>query len=283
MLVGMLEPRRAPTEGAFARQWRIPQVAAEMQRLGFPDPESFGALFIADGRRLDDWLASALPLTDDRPGRIASHSVVVPPDVVEEYAEFSRSPEAERSFRESKLVERIWPAEFRRTALERFELGRRLTFLLHRGPTYENVHAALTTPKLCGVIPWAFGSDGDAQRILDQASDLEARWEELANDRKVHPHLLGHAVAAGKLEEAIGILDSAIERQWTTRHHVLESAEHLRLYFLAVLDEQPRLEATLRVLVARLEAVEQSDRPTRKFTTWLTGIFPQLRVKQLLP
>jgi spermidine synthase len=40
---------------------------------------------------------------------------------------------------------------FRRTALERFELGRRLTFLLHRGPTYENVHAALTTPKLCGV------------------------------------------------------------------------------------------------------------------------------------
>jgi spermidine synthase len=274
MLVGMHEPGSAPTEEGFARQWRTPGVAVEMARLGFPDPESFGAFFIADGRRLKDWIGTAPPLTDDCPGLIASHTVVASPDVVEGYAAFSLSPEAERSFRESTLIERIWPDRFRRAAFERFELGRRLTFLLHRGPTYENVHVAVTTPELRGVIPWAFGSDGDAQQVLDGVTDLDERQAELASDQIVHPHLLARAVARGERDKAIAILDSAIEREWALHHHVLENAEHLRLYFLAARQDRARLDATLRTLTARLRETGLSDQATVKFEGWLTRVFP---------
>ncbi len=280
MLVGMRDPRPAPSEEAFARQWRTPRVADEMRRLGFPDPESFGAFFIADGPRLEAWLGSAPPLTDDRPGRIAPYSVRVPGDTIEGYIEFQRSPDAARSFGKSKLVERIWPARLRQDALERFETGRRLSFLLRRGPTYENVHAALTTPELRGVIPWAFGSDEDALRIVDGVVDLEARRSELATDERVHPHLVARAVVAGKLEEAIDILDTAIERQWTARRHVLERSEHLRLYFLATLGERDRCEKTLRILVDRLGASAQSVEPTARFVAWLAGVFPELHISQ---
>jgi hypothetical protein len=283
MLVGLREPRPAPTEASFARQWQAPKVAAEMQRLGFPNPESFGALFIADGSRLRAWLGSVPPLTDNQPGLIAPYGVSVPPDIVESYIKFSISPEAEQSFRESELIERIWPAKFRLDALEHFELAHRLTFLLHGGPTYENVHAALNTPELRGVIPWAFGSDDDAQQILARSTDLKRMRSELANDQTVHPHVVASAVAAGDFGEAIAILDTAIEQQWSSHRHVLESAEHLRLYFLAVRGERVRLETTLRLLFARLADVGQSDRPTAKFVVWLASAFPNLSMKRFLP
>jgi spermidine synthase len=283
MLVGMHEPPAAPSEEAFARQWQTPKVATEMQRLGFPNPESFGGLFIADGARLRGWLGSVPPLTDNQPGRIAPYGVSVPRDVVESYINFSVSPEAEQNFRESQLIERIWPAKFRLEALKHFELGHRLTFLLHRGPIYENVHAALTTPELRGVIPWAFGSDDDAQQILAKSTDLESMRFELANDQKVHPHLVASAVVAGNLDEAIAILDTAIERQWTTHRHVLENAEQLRLYFFAVRGERARLETALRMLVSRLAEVGQSDRPTADFVIWLASVFPELSMKRFLP
>jgi len=254
-----------------------------MQRLGFPSPESFGALFIADDVCLHAWLGSALPLTDDRPARIAPRSVVVPQETKDAYVEFSLSPEAEKRFRESEFVRQIWPARFREAALERFETGRRLTYLLHHGPTYENVHAALTMPELRHVIPWAFGSDDDAQHILDGIADLDSRRSELATDQKVHPHLVARAVAAGNFDEAIEILDTAIERQWTTRRHVLESAEQLRLYFFAVRSRRHELEEALRTLVARMDASGQSGRSTPQFVEWLAAKFPELSLKQAVP
>jgi hypothetical protein len=283
MLVGLREPRPAPTEASFARQWQTPKVAAEMQRLGYPNPESFGALFIADGSRLRDWLGSVPPLTDNQPGLIAPYGVSVPPDVVESYVNFSISAEAQQSFRKSELIERIWPARFRLDALERFELGHRLTFLLHGGPTYENVHAVLNAPELRGVIPWAFGSDDDAQQILATSIDLKSMRSDLATDQTVHPHLVASAVVTGDLGAAIAILDTAIEQQWSTRHHVLENAEHLRLYFLAVRGERARLETTLRILVSRLAEAGQNDGPTAKFVLWLAGVFPNLSMKRFLP
>jgi hypothetical protein len=64
---------------------------------------------------------------------------------------------------------------------------------------------------------------------------------------------------------------------------VLENAEQLRLYFLAVRGERARLETTLRMLVSRLAEVGQSDRPTAKFVIWLAGVFPNLSMKRFLP
>ena len=64
----------------------------------------------------------------------------VPSDVIEGYAEFSRSPQAEKSFRESQLVERIWPAKFRQAAL-----GCRIPRLL------EDIAARFDTGTVAGV------------------------------------------------------------------------------------------------------------------------------------
>ena len=110
MMVGTRDAAGPVSEEEFARQWRDPAVAAEMQRLGVERPEQLGALFIGDAEYLRTPDRRSPALTDDRPE--ADRDAVF---IAGSAARFCSSSvtdtcRGESRFETSPLIARLWPA-----------------------------------------------------------------------------------------------------------------------------------------------------------------------------
>jgi len=118
MLAGFRAPVAAVTEEAFSRQWREPEVAAEMRMLALEQPEQLAALFMLDAEGLGRLTEGVPPLTDDHPKRLGNE-LPGPAD----FAAHRSLMNAEQTTRarRAKFAAQILPETIRARALPYFD------------------------------------------------------------------------------------------------------------------------------------------------------------------
>jgi spermidine synthase len=161
----------------FARQWHDPAVAREITGLGFESPEQLGALFVGDAEYLDELVREVPPLVDDFPKRILGPS----PDLSNlepMYRSWTDTAAARERFEQSDFIARLWPAEYRESALPHFDaqsIINALSYGLHpeHRSRVRDTHTLLTTTELRGPAMWQLGTNSDFQRIAAEATGKE--------------------------------------------------------------------------------------------------------------
>lgn len=171
MMVGVKNPVKRATEEDFARQWHDPVVGPELRTLGFESPEQLGAFFIADGRRLKDWLVDAPPLSDNYPQHLSSRLESDPGDIAA-YIDFMNSPASKANFMNSGSMAKLWPGSMREKTIPYFAVSPVIDELFISNSIwgrYKNIdylHSCIHKPLLENYLPLVLGSDSDAQKII---------------------------------------------------------------------------------------------------------------------
>jgi spermidine synthase len=173
MMAAVKNPGRRVTVEEFSRRWNDPVVGREVRTLGFTDPEQLGAFFIADGRRLEQWTAEALPLVDNYPKRMSPHFPTFPLGAdAENYVGFMNHPGAAANFMNSPTIKKIWPESMRKNAEKHFAAVRIINEILtpsvvwNRHKKIYYLHRCLHDSLLDDYIPWVLGSNQQAQNII---------------------------------------------------------------------------------------------------------------------
>jgi hypothetical protein len=148
ILMGLKPPGGGVTDEAFREWWARPPMSSRLREIGLERAEDLGALFLADGQRLREWVGKAPPLTDDFPRRI---SVDASRDVAdsEAFVSFMTASERPVNFVTSPLIDSLWPDALRSASLNQFK-------------RQSLVDALLSLPAL---------SVGDLRRILAEPPD----------------------------------------------------------------------------------------------------------------
>ncbi|MGE0712378.1 MAG: spermidine synthase [Planctomycetota bacterium] len=177
VLLGVNAPARTTRE-AFERQWREPGVAPTLRALGFEQPGSLGACFLADGADLARRFAGTAPVTDDFPHRLAP-AYAAGPGERDYWALVAREGAWER-FAASSHVRALWPPE----VLEASRPWFRWRELAHAarlsspppppGGTLRALDALLRSTELVGLPLWLLGCD-DQLLAIAEAVDVEAQ------------------------------------------------------------------------------------------------------------
>lgn len=117
MLAGTNGLGSGPSEEAFARLWRAPKSAADLEDVGLESPELLSATFLGDAAFLRELTAGTPLLDDDHPLRLSAQ----PQYTVDPL--FQRLLDAEGArerFAQSGWIRRIWPAGLRERSLGAF-------------------------------------------------------------------------------------------------------------------------------------------------------------------
>jgi predicted membrane-bound spermidine synthase len=217
MLVGVKNPSKPVTEAEFIRQWNDPVVGPEMRALGFESPEQFGAFFIADGRRLQNWIARSLPLTDNFPKRLSSRIKAHPVDA---YIDFMDDEASRANFINSGGIAKIWPEALVRKTGSYFPSCRLINELLFhkkqwmRSPVVSQLHRCLNDPLLENYTPWVLDSDRYAQNII--AAALKENPGKSFKGQGLYTHLAAGALLEKNYPAAENYLHRAVAgySQW---------------------------------------------------------------------
>jgi predicted membrane-bound spermidine synthase len=223
MMAAVVEPRGPVDAESFAAQWRDPTLARELTALGFPDPDSLGPTYIADGERLRRWIGDTPPLVDDRPQRIASWGVALGEDELRAHRALMADPAGESAFFASPELATHWPEAWRRPSPAFSARRAFLNDASSRRAPHRALHAVLAEPALAAFRAWAFNSDADAVAIVARARQ---RRPDLLDDPElpldVFRHAAAEALVAGDLERVDAILG-----RWEERLRDAPAAERL--------------------------------------------------------
>jgi spermidine synthase len=108
IMMGMKGPGRRLTAGEMQRWWDDPAARADLARIGVENPEQLPALFLMDAPEIDRLTSGVLPLTDFFPKRL-SDIPAVPAETDRFAMEYMTASGAQRRFRDSELMARLWP------------------------------------------------------------------------------------------------------------------------------------------------------------------------------
>jgi len=173
MMVGIKDPEGPVPERDFIRQWHDPDVGPEMRALGFENPEQFGSVFVADGKRLRNWISGSLSLVDNYPRRLSYGNHNWEQSLLQ-YSNFMNPAVSQANFMKSKMIAKLWPVVLREKTENYFAVRQTINEML--GPKrlttvhpVMNLHACINDPLLTKYILWAFGRDQYVQRIISNA------------------------------------------------------------------------------------------------------------------
>ena len=241
MLAGTNSFNRPVSEEQFRKQWQDEKVGHELKKLGFISPEQFGASFVADGERLQQWLESADPLVDNFPYRLSPVNREWK-DGVSVYLKFMNSEKSLENFVHSKNIAKFWPSNIKESTNNFFSSRWVINDLLMGQGTAKYsqlyiLHQCIHNPLLTGYIPWALGSDYDAIEIVKSILSTvpERNWD-IANMKN---HLISMAVMSGDYSLAEKVLSANAElndnnKKWEELI--------LRIYFLLLVNDDKRVE-----------------------------------------
>lgn len=280
MMVAIVDPGRPAAAEGFERQWRDPALRQELTTLGFSDPDTLGAVFIADGERLRSWIGDAPPLVDEFPQRIASRPVRPSADELRAYHSLMGDPAAQDNFFRSEVLAAYWPSAWRTPTPEHRRRSRLMLADLWLGRPYETLWATLSRPELEEYMPWVLGSEADAARIAARAlaSDPDLPERDLPED--AYAHLTAAALAARDLPLAGRALARWQERGGSTARPALDplGLTHLRVTLLLAGGSSEQAVALMRRRPVGPAALERS----RRFWSFARETFdPQLRFDEL--
>jgi spermidine synthase len=216
MLVGSRGGIAAPSEQALSRQWRDPALQAELRAVGFELPEQLGKL-----------LSDALPLTDDRPKRLANggQSRV---RARRTYSAWLDPRDHRDRFQASTFIATTWPDALREHTLPYFEAQEVIESIasgeeIQFARRLRDVHWMVTETPLVAAPLWRMGGSVDRLRTIDT---LISRGAPADPYREL---LARRAVARREFDAAVELLDHPkVPRGWRTlyfRWYALAMAE----------------------------------------------------------
>lgn len=103
------EPRKTDVN-SFLRLWRQDATRTDLERIGLEKPGQLASLFVMDGDEIDRIAHDIAPLTDLFPKRLSDD----PPDgqAIHQFASgYMEAHSAERAFRGSRLISKLWPEQ----------------------------------------------------------------------------------------------------------------------------------------------------------------------------
>ncbi len=171
IMMGTKGPEQSPRQRLGFDQWADPAIKETLRSIGINHPDEITSLFIADSKRLQDWIGDTPPLTDNYPRRITtSFSLIGDKTDLHSYADFMDPAKALSNFVTSGQMEEIWP-DILTSGVQKYFLERGVIddIFLGRYPSYEVLHQCLSSPTLKSYIPWIFNSDHLAQKIISRS------------------------------------------------------------------------------------------------------------------
>lgn len=249
MLAGTKNINKPVSVERFRQQWEDRVVGSELRKVGFTNPEQFGASFIADGPRLQEWVASSKPLVDNFPHRLSPVNRQWK-EGASVYREFMDLKDSFSNFMTSKNVARYWPALMIDATKKYFPSRWVINELLMgaAGTKYSQLyilHLCLHDPDLKEYIPWALNSDYYAIEIVKDI--LKTKPEIELDPTAIKQHLVAIAAMSGNYSLAEQILAS--NTQQTTKDGSWREIA-LRIYFLILSGEKEKMEQVSRQYVA---------------------------------
>ena len=118
IMIGIKPPLPKPDEPLARRLWNDRSTGSDLVRIGVEVPEQMSTLFIMDGEEIDRLTQGVEPLTDFFPKRLTDAQ----PDLTAAYRfgyNYLEHSAALRHFLSSRLIEEIWPNEWKKS-LETF-------------------------------------------------------------------------------------------------------------------------------------------------------------------
>lgn len=175
MMVGSRGARWPRDEMHFTRQWRDPELAAELRAVGLETPEQIGALFMADSDQLRDLVAGVEPLTDDRPKRL-THPVYTGNNARRVYRAWTDADANRKRFVESRFIAEAWPEALRDRSVPYFEAQRIIESSVARedvamSDRMHNVDFLVRETSLITAPLWHLGVSNDELRAIDALVD----------------------------------------------------------------------------------------------------------------
>ena len=184
MLAGTRNASGPGSVPAFAQPWRLPELRARLEEVGFELPQQIAATFLGDAAYLNALTANIPALVDNHPRRLRpaprAPSLSDPgygsdPDVTELYDSVLDPARARAALAASDYMRRLWPAELIEAALPYFEHQRVLNRVMWDGgrplAQIEDLHWLLTETPLRTLPLWILGSDDVKARIAAQHDD----------------------------------------------------------------------------------------------------------------
>jgi hypothetical protein len=233
---------------------------AELRALGIERPEQLGAMFLADADRLREVTGETAPLVDDFPKRLAN-TLVDGSKLQGIYSPWMDTAAARWRFRESGLMERVWPEPLRDATLDQFDHQR----MINESETsrwsaqrLDDLHAVLTETDLRTLVLWLLDARGDELRAVRRAL---AR----GGESRGHPARLAFgALADREYGVAADHLEAALENRSRDRKLM-----ELRLYALCMAGRPDAATAVAR------EASEwlPPDARQRWYREWMNETF----------
>jgi predicted membrane-bound spermidine synthase len=170
MLAGIKDPITEVSYNDFVRAWDDPVLGPELRDLGFVNPQQFGALFIADGERLRDWVSADPVLTDNYP-RILESSYFREPGIDPLFRDFLDPSLSLKNFMASEQISRIWPSRLRQETEKYFASRNWVLKIMAPRDSWETVSPAensryLGDPLLKPFRIFSQGSEPYFERIL---------------------------------------------------------------------------------------------------------------------
>lgn len=230
MLLGSRDAPAPDGAAEFSAQWQDPVVARELSALGLESPGQLGSLFIADADLLAELTADVAPVKDNFPARISGRQVSSR-RFIELYAQLMDEGERLERFRESRLIERLWPAAMRQRSEPYFAHERMIRTHFtpdtyrHRDDPYvwDAIDDLLTNTSLTTLPLWLLGSDRVTQDIVDTLVERHGQRDDL---------LLDLARIRTAERDYSGALEHA-EKHLDTRGEMSAGDMQLFLYLLA--------------------------------------------------
>ena len=108
IMMGIKGPGRRLAKEEMRRWWDDPAARTDLARVGIENPEQLPALFLMDAPEIERLTNGTLPLTDYFPKRLSD--MAADPAETDRFAmEYMPATGAQRRFRASELMGRLWP------------------------------------------------------------------------------------------------------------------------------------------------------------------------------
>jgi predicted membrane-bound spermidine synthase len=189
MLVGTNGRATPAGAGTFRAPWNDAALGPALRGIGVETPEQLGALFIADGEVLRQWIGGAPPLTDDFPHRILHEvgSTSVRREVIPVYRAWANAGASGRRFAASPFVAAVWPETVRAGTAAYFRWQGVLGDAMLDNTSWQppsvrglaELDAVLTGSSLRTLALWFLGTTVEEQLALAERAARGERHEEL--------------------------------------------------------------------------------------------------------
>ncbi|NUM35277.1 MAG: spermidine synthase [Candidatus Brocadiae bacterium] len=256
MMLGIKEPQQKASYQNFQKQWDDPHVGEELKALGFGKPEDMLSLFIADGKRLQEWIQNSQPLEDNYPRRLTSEQPKED-NSLHEYLEFMNPRLSWEAFKKSP--QNIYPKNLesyflaRETLTEILEKEKKPVALFHR---------AKKNPSLKNSLLWVFNSDFYAQKILSESIPIKE-----ANSQEIWNHLLAQAALENDYARANKILELAEKN--AIAHYGKEIYYQFRIYFAFLEKDIPKAKNLAQKYVSLCTEQDKAEESMDIYWNWV--------------